>query len=55
MKKPLIAIFRRFGQVNDRLMPCPHSASIEIGVGASNAAEAGKRLYAGISDATNID
>ncbi|MGY4818966.1 hypothetical protein ACVNP3_23860 [Pseudomonas chlororaphis subsp. piscium] len=55
MKKPLIAIFRRFGQVNDRLMPCPHSAPIEIGVGASNAAEAAKRLYAVIPDAKNID
>jgi hypothetical protein len=35
-------------------MPSPHSASIEIGVGASNAAEAGKRLYAAILDAKNI-
>ncbi|QTT87279.1 hypothetical protein [Pseudomonas chlororaphis] len=55
MKKPLITIFQRFEQVNDRLMPCPHSAPIEIGVGAPNAAEAGKRRYAGISGATNID
>jgi hypothetical protein len=55
MKKPLIATFRRFEQVNDRLMPCPHPASIEIGVGASNAVEAAKRFYAVAPDATNID